>query len=191
MKNYYEILEVNPKASKEVIEKAYRVLVKKYHPDLYEGQYQVYAEKRIKDINEAYRILSDDFFREQYDREMQEEEIKGHDVAYEESKKRIQEREEMKKKIIEEEKEIEKNTYKVGTLSGILEVGKNVFRRRSNVKRTKEMTKKDMQAIGITIGIVIGLGIILWFVPFTNQFMRELILENEFVRTIGRLFGMK
>ena len=35
MRNYYEILEVNSKASKEVIEKAYKVLVRKYHPDLY------------------------------------------------------------------------------------------------------------------------------------------------------------
>ena len=35
MKNYYEILEVNEHASKEIIEKAYRTLVKRYHPDLY------------------------------------------------------------------------------------------------------------------------------------------------------------
>ena len=35
MKNYYEILEVNPKASQEMIEKTYKFLVKKYHPDLY------------------------------------------------------------------------------------------------------------------------------------------------------------
>ena len=50
MKNYYEILEVNKKASKEVIEKAYKVLVKKYHPDLYSGQKKEYAEKKIKEI---------------------------------------------------------------------------------------------------------------------------------------------
>ena len=40
MKNYYDILEVNRRASKEVIEKAYKVLVKKYHPDLYTGEKQ-------------------------------------------------------------------------------------------------------------------------------------------------------
>ena len=33
VKNYYEILEVDSKASPEVIEKAYKTLVKKYHPD--------------------------------------------------------------------------------------------------------------------------------------------------------------
>ena len=52
MKNYYEILEVNQKASKEIIEKAYHVLVKKYHPDLYDGLKKQYAEKKIKEINE-------------------------------------------------------------------------------------------------------------------------------------------
>ena len=34
MKNYYEILQVNENASQEIIEKAYKVLAKKYHPDL-------------------------------------------------------------------------------------------------------------------------------------------------------------
>ena len=75
MKNYYEILEVNPKASKEVIEKAYRVLIRKYHPDLYSGEKQQYAEKRTKEINEAYHVLSDDFLREQYDRELEKQNI--------------------------------------------------------------------------------------------------------------------
>ena len=70
MKNYYEILEVNQKASKEIIEKAYHVLVKKYHPDLYDGLKKQYAEKKIKEINEAYDIVSVDFFREQYDTEV-------------------------------------------------------------------------------------------------------------------------
>ena len=34
VKNYYEILEVDKKASPEIIEKSYKVLAKKYHPDL-------------------------------------------------------------------------------------------------------------------------------------------------------------
>lgn len=36
MKNYYEILEVDRNASKEIIEKAYKTLAKKYHPDVQE-----------------------------------------------------------------------------------------------------------------------------------------------------------
>ena len=47
MKNYYDILEVSPKASKEVIEKAYRVLAKKYHPDRYTGDKKKIAEEKL------------------------------------------------------------------------------------------------------------------------------------------------
>ena len=74
MKNYYEILEVNKKASKEVIEKAYRVLVKKYHPDLNAEKGKKYAEEKIKEINEAYSILTDEFMKEQYDAELEKQE---------------------------------------------------------------------------------------------------------------------
>ncbi len=74
-KTYYDWLEVSPKASQEVIEKAYKVLVKKYHPDLQEGNNQE-AEKNIRKINEAYSVLSDKTKREEYDmllvREQQE-----------------------------------------------------------------------------------------------------------------------
>ena len=38
MKDYYEILEVNPKASKYIIEKVYRIQVKKFHPDLHQDE---------------------------------------------------------------------------------------------------------------------------------------------------------
>ena len=54
MKNYYEILEVNENASKEVIDKAYKVLAKKYHPDLQEEKNKKAAEEKIKSLNEAY-----------------------------------------------------------------------------------------------------------------------------------------
>ena len=43
MKNYYELLEVNPKASKEIIEKAYKVLIKQCHPDAYIGEEKRFA----------------------------------------------------------------------------------------------------------------------------------------------------
>ena len=53
MKNYYEILEVNEHASQEIIEKAYKILVKKYHPDLYTGEESIYAEQKVRELNEA------------------------------------------------------------------------------------------------------------------------------------------
>ena len=73
MKNYYEILEVSNKASKEIIEKAYKVLAKKYHPDLYSGEEKKKAEEKLKEINIAYKILSDELLRDQYDNELNKE----------------------------------------------------------------------------------------------------------------------
>ena len=61
MKNYYDILEVNQKASKEVIQKAYKVLVRKYHPDLYRQDQKKYAENKIKEITKTMmRIIIQD-----------------------------------------------------------------------------------------------------------------------------------
>jgi len=62
MKDFYEILGVDKKASKDEIKKAFRTLAHKYHPDKKTGD----AEK-FKEINEAYSVLSDDQKRAQYD----------------------------------------------------------------------------------------------------------------------------
>lgn len=62
MKNYYNILGVDKKASKDDIKKAFRTLAHKYHPDKKGGD----AEK-FKEISEAYTVLSDDQKRAQYD----------------------------------------------------------------------------------------------------------------------------
>lgn len=61
-KEYYKILGVSQDASKEEIKKAYRQLAHKYHPDKAGGD-----EKRFKEINEAYQVLSNDEKRAQYD----------------------------------------------------------------------------------------------------------------------------
>lgn len=68
MITYYEILEVSRMASKEVITKAYKVLVRKYHPDLEqdEGKKEEAKEKMVR-INAAYETLSDDEKRKKYD----------------------------------------------------------------------------------------------------------------------------
>ncbi len=66
-KDYYEILGVSRNATQEEIKKAYRRLVKKYHPDMYPGD-KAEAERRFKEITEAYEVLSDPQKRAQYDR---------------------------------------------------------------------------------------------------------------------------
>jgi DnaJ-domain-containing protein 1 len=65
--DYYEILEVHPKASIEVIEKAYLVLAKKYHPDTAQNMGLDEAEEMMKRINEAHEVLSNPILRADYD----------------------------------------------------------------------------------------------------------------------------
>lgn len=74
MKDLYKILEVDRKASIDVIEKAYKVLAKKYHPDLQSTQnLKKIAEEKIKKINEAYEVLKDEEKRKKYDLELEQE----------------------------------------------------------------------------------------------------------------------
>ena len=72
MKNYYDELEVSKTASKEVIEKVYKVLAKKYHPDTTKENDKHAAEEKFKAISEAYEILSDDEKRKKYDLELEQ-----------------------------------------------------------------------------------------------------------------------
>lgn len=66
-KNYYKILELETsRVSIDEIKIAYRVAAKKYHPDLNVGDNL--AEEKIKDINEAYKILSVPSSKRKYDR---------------------------------------------------------------------------------------------------------------------------
>ena len=52
MTNYYKILDVKKDATQEEIKISYKNLMKKYHPDLYQGD-KTYAEKKAKEINGA------------------------------------------------------------------------------------------------------------------------------------------
>jgi curved DNA-binding protein len=63
-KDYYEILGVSRDASKDEIQRAYRKLARKFHPDLNKG---AGSEEKFKEINEAYEVLKDPAKREKYD----------------------------------------------------------------------------------------------------------------------------
>lgn len=64
--NYYDILGVSNTATNTEIKKAYKTLVKKYHPDVFKGDKSV-ADSKIKQLNEAYEILSNADARAKYD----------------------------------------------------------------------------------------------------------------------------
>lgn len=175
MKNYYEILEVNQKASIEVIEKAYRVLVKKYHPDLYTGEKRIYAEKKIKDINEAHKILSDAFLKEQYDTELQkqleQEQLNRYDRFY----TKVSDNKNARNMYNNQQEETAETAHKVGSFMGLVDLVQMIFKNRPKGDGIKNIKREDWIAAGLTLIVVIVIGIILWFVPVTNSFLRSMI----------------
>jgi DnaJ-class molecular chaperone len=65
--NYYDILEVPNNAKKIDIEKSYKILVQKWHPDKKANKGNINVLEKYKKITEAYDILSDDKKRKKYD----------------------------------------------------------------------------------------------------------------------------
>jgi len=66
-KDYYQILGIDKKASPEDIKQAYRKLAREHHPDMVQEKDKDAAEKRFKEINEAYQVLGDTQKRKMYD----------------------------------------------------------------------------------------------------------------------------
>lgn len=70
MKNYYQILGVKPTATDIEIKRSYRVLAKRYHPDV--NPDDATAASKFADINEANSVLSDPKARAEYDAKLKE-----------------------------------------------------------------------------------------------------------------------
>jgi hypothetical protein len=64
-KSFYETLEVSPRATQETIKAAYKSLVQRHHPDRHGGSAE--AAQRTRELNVAYRVLSDPKLRRHYD----------------------------------------------------------------------------------------------------------------------------
>lgn len=68
LKDYYRILQVHPDASLEVIDRAYKTLARKHHPDSLPPEQQAWANQKMQEINEARSVLMDPIRRAEYAR---------------------------------------------------------------------------------------------------------------------------
>ena len=62
--NYYDLLQINPRAESETIERVYRIMAARYHPD----NSQTGDAERFRLLNEAHEVLSNPAKRNEYDR---------------------------------------------------------------------------------------------------------------------------
>lgn len=196
MKDYYGILEVNEKASPEIIEKAYKTLVKKYHPDLQEGENKQQAEEMIKKINEAYSVLSDETKRKQYD-----ETIKESTISREEYDRLQQELNNMRRQSTTNDNhntnhvtnmqstENEKQDQDIEYQQRLENARKKAYYdayiqdlKRRGYKIRYKKTFKDYLKIFIVIVVVIVLCILLWVIPFTREKLIDFYNSNEIIK---------
>lgn len=171
MKNYYEILEVNENASQEVIDKAYRVLAKKYHPDIQPSNKVYWAEDRFKEISEAYNVLSNPELRKEYDIKIGVDKSykdKYNDL-YSENQKLKQEVNNMRFRDFFKSNQTDNN----GNNQSIFKKYSNNLKSliQAEIKKPKEERSKDLIALIITLIIVAIIIFICWKVPVLHDFI--------------------
>ncbi len=65
--NYYDLLQINPRAEVETIERVYRIMASRYHPD----NQQTGDADRFRLLTDAYQVLRDPAKRREYDRQFE------------------------------------------------------------------------------------------------------------------------
>ena len=209
--NYYEILEVNKNASPEIIEKAYKTLVKKYHPDLQEDNMKKIYEEKIKKINEAYDILSNSEKRKNYDLNLNNTIISSDDYnnLINENINLKKEINYLKNNLNDIQKNINNNynnSNNKNNYNNTEHMNNNSYnnynKNQENInnayakayydayiqdlknrgyKIKYKKTWKDFVAFILTIFVILFVGFILWQIPFTRRFLISLYEENPIV----------
>ena len=188
MSNYYEILEVDKNASKEVIEKAYRTLAKKYHPDL---RSSAYSQERMMKINEAYEVLSNDFKRKEYDNHLKEK-----NISIEEYNKIKQENIKLKndlKRISNKYEPLQENEPYGSAITFLKKLYNGITKktdepRTTTVQKEIKISKEKLEKILIIVAIILVIICILAIIPTTRNFFINLYNTNAVVNVIVNIF---
>ncbi|MBR3163156.1 MAG: J domain-containing protein [Clostridia bacterium] len=180
-KTYYDWLEVSKKASPEVIEKAYKALIIKYHPDLQQENKQN-SEEIIKKINEAYSVLSDSSKRAQYDASLQaralEQKQQQSKSDYNIKQQQTYDAQDYKTQNIDYQKQVDaarRQAYHDAYIQDLKNRGYKIRYKKSF---------KDYVKIAITIFIIFLVFWIIWQIPFVRNWINSLADNNFVIRII-------
>lgn len=207
-KTYYDILEINRNASPEIIKKAYTTLAKKYHPDLQEGAFKKEYEEKLKLINEAYEVLSDEEKKKVYDVELESQEKNNekmydtllHENTYLKNKlNHIQQNENtfsnqginesipLKDEINYNFQEKNEQLYQQELQAAREKAYHDAYIQdlknrgyRIKYKKTPKDYFKNLIALVLTILILF----LLWQIPFVKNFFMEMYTDNDIIKTV-------
>lgn len=205
----YEVLEVSENASPEIIEKAYKVLVKKYHPDLQKVSEKQKAEEKMKKINEAYDILGNEEKRKKYDQELRQKREAEKEKYYQEQKLKDSQVNEIyyaqnynsniqneskedyafeKEKIKYQEKlrkeELKQRKKMQENLNKEYENAYSNYLRSLGYKVKHSWSKENIIDLFIVLVIMAVIITALWFIPPTHDWMVNFYEENPILKTI-------
>ena len=201
-KNYYDWLEVSPKASAEVIEKAYKALVLKYHPDVYKGDFRE-AEEIIKKVNEAYEVLSDNTKRVEYDgllkakEQQQNQQQQSYNTSNTQTTSQTQQYNQQTSQqqvnqqininqqqdnLLQKEQEL-KAKYEQEIETAKRKAYYDAYIKELKNRGFKIRYKKDFKyylKLSIIIIVLLAICFIIWHIPFTKNWIINSINNNEY-----------
>lgn len=206
MENYYEILQVSQNASKEIIDKAFKTLAKKYHPDANTPENKAFAEEQFKKINAAYEFLSNEENRKKYDEELKKSnqtKEQNYQRLYTKYQDLLKELNDIKSRQVNSPvNEIKTNVNKSQNPNWQDELNRQVtqsvnkayhdayiqrlkdYGYKIHYKKSLKQKLKDLLALFLTIALFCIILIILWNIPA----VREHIQSNEIYQFIIKSF---
>ena len=185
MSTLYEVLEVSENASKEVIDKAYRVLAKKYHPDLQKQEDKRMAEIKMKEINEAYNILSDDIKRKEYDLELQQKKQQEIRSMEQNIKQNMQKNMNQNMQYTNMSNQtVNRNPYIRQYNNRNYREDYNNYLRNRGFKVKEKWTWKRIKDLLITLLIMSLIVTIVWFFPPTHKLLVSFYEDNRLIKVI-------
>ena len=200
-KNYYEILEVDKNASKEIIDKAYKTLAKRYHPDLQTQEGKEQKEELMKKVNEAYDVLSDENKRTAYNQQ-----LASQNVSMDEYQKILLENELLKQQLetarqnIQNNRVYQQNTYSNEQRNTTPNVGQQTnfmanqpyqnpyVQTRKQYRTRRRLTFKQLiKIIGVIVGVIL-LCALIYQIPPVKEYFNNMYEENIFFKALVNIF---